>query len=164
MSETPGRIYPIHHEGYELYAGRAANQQVLIAPAGFGVAALFFDDDGTLVETKQRQLPESIRSYDYAVYDRAYRAEMDRYAREIGLAPQTIRVRRFEAPEVGFRIEDPAEHIAEARRDLQLGQRPAAELADLARTVANWEAEGLFVLRLDGRELWMDGHGEVHST
>ena len=164
MSETSDRIYPIKHDGYELYAGRAANQQVLIAPAGYGVAALFFDADGSLVETKETQLPEGIPSYDYASWDRAYRAEMDRYAREIGFAPQTIHVRRFEAPEVGFQIEDPAEHIAEARRDLQLGEKPAAELALLARDVADWEAEGLFILRLDSRELWMDGQGEVHST
>ena len=164
MSETADRIYPIKHDGYELYAGRAANQQVLIAPAGFGVAALFFDANGALVETKQRWLPESIPSYDYAAYDRAYREEMERYARDIGFAAQTIHVRRFEAPEVGVQIEDPAEHIAEARRDLQLGRRPAAELALLARDVADWEAEGLFILRLDSRELWMDGQGEVHST
>jgi hypothetical protein len=164
MSETSDRIYAIQHDGYELYAGRAANQQVLIAPAGFSVAALFFDADGALVETKQIQLPRSIPSYDYAAWGRASRHEMERYAREIGFAPQTIHLRRFQAPEVGLRIEDPTAHIAEARRDLQLGQRPAAELALLARDVADWEAEGLFVLRLDSRELWMNGQGEVHST
>jgi hypothetical protein len=164
MSETADRIYPIQHDGYELYAGRTANQQVLIAPAGLGIAALFFDANGALVETKQTQLSESIPSYDYAAWERAYRHEMERYAREIGFVPQTIHVRRFESPDVGFEIEDEVESIAEARRDLHLGEKPPPELALLARYVGDWEAEGLFVLRLDSRELWLDGQGELHST
>jgi hypothetical protein len=164
MTEMPDRLYPIKHHGDELYAGRSANQQVLIAPAGFGVAALFFDANGILTATKQKRSSQDIPGYDYARWDRALREEMGRYASEIGFTPQTILVRRFEASEVGFKIEDPAWHIADAKKELQLAQKPASELALLARDVADWEAEGLFVLRLDGRELWMDGQGEIHST
>ncbi len=163
MSDTPDRIYPIKHNGYWFYAGRAADQQVLIAAAGSGVAALFFDGDGVLVQTKQMAIPERFPSYDYAAWESALREGVDRYAHEIGLVTQTIQVRRFEAPEVGFQIQDPAWHIAEAKRDLQLRQKPAAELSVLARVVADWEAEGLFVLRLDGDEFWLDGEGGFHS-
>src|SRR5687768_2097427 len=101
MNETPDRVYPIKHHGDELCAGRSANQQVLIAPAGFGVAALFFDANGILIETKQRRSTESIPGYDYARWERALREQMDRYAHEIDFTPQTIHVRRFEAREVG---------------------------------------------------------------
>src|SRR5688572_23323803 len=146
MSDMPDRIYAIQHEGDEIYAGWAGDRQVLIAPAGLGLAALFFDAGGPLIETNQRQLADDFPAYYDKGYDRAFRQEIDRYARDIGLAPRTIHVRRFDAPEVGFRIEYPA-WLAEARRDLELGQKSAAELELLALDVASWEAKGLFVLR-----------------
>ncbi len=164
MADSLDRIYTIWHHGDEFYVGRAGERQVLVASSGFGLAAVFFDSNGTLVEIDQRQFPIAFPKYYEQGYGRAFRQEMQRYADDIVISRRTIHIRRFVAPTVGFEIEDPAFHIAEALQDLKRGSKPAAELAELAKDVARWEAEGLFVLRLDGRELWLDGQGEIHST
>jgi hypothetical protein len=164
MPDAFQRTYPIKHDGDEFYAGRAGERQVLIGPARAGLAALFFDASGTLIETNQRQFPAAFPKYYEEGYDRAFRQELVRYAHDIGFSPRTIHVRRFDATTVGFEIEDCAPHIEEARRDIRLGLKPPAELTVLAEDVARWDAEGLFVLYVGGRELWLDGQGEVHST
>ena len=164
MTETTGRIYTIKNHADDFCTGRAGERQVLVAPSGSGLAAVFFDANGTLVEAHQRQFPVTFLKYYEQGYDLAFRQELQRYAGDIAVLPRTIHVRRFIEPSLGFEIEDPPPHIVEARHDLQRRSKPPMELSILAEDVARWEAEGLFVLRLDGRELRLDGEGEVHST
>ena len=161
---TPERLYPIAcapHDNF--YAGTAiGDRQVLMGPAGHGLAAVFFDGRGNYIEYQERPFPFELVGYPDYDDPRAVKARTD-WLDEIGFQAGTIRVRRFDVPGEGIGIEDRPAHYDNFLKDPETVEPDEVSRARDYESIARWEREGMYVLWW-GKDFWMDGRGEVEST
>ena len=160
-----GRLYPIACAPHDfLYAGTVSGErQVLIGISGHHLAGVFFDRQGNFIEVQERRLP-GYNSWEHVDHDdpRVLKVLHD-WQEELGFTAATIKVRRFDVPGQGIGIEDRPEHFEAFLKDPERVEPDEVTRARDLESIRRWEREGMYVLWW-GRDLWMDGNGEVEST
>jgi hypothetical protein len=175
MIRGDAHLYPIRtEESYLLHTGFTSdNRQVLMGLYCPDIVAIFFEQNGSLLEAQKRRL--SFLKPDegvYDIYDPRITDELLSWQTELGFQPGTIRVKRFfvwDNPEFssdlpwmrnGIGIQDYPDHFAEILGDPNALEE---EKEALQKSLEPWEADGQFVLWW-GNDYWLNREGEFVSS
>ena len=159
--------YPIRPGPPEFYCGTSADgRQVMMGiRSSKEMVALFFDQDGSLVSTGLRKLPEEPWVSGLNPYDSEFVAKVDasigQWQQEMHFRPGMIKVKHFEWE--GMSIVDLPEHFAEFLADPVSFAPDEEEREKWMEEVRQWRREDRFVLWWV-KEFWMDADGNIEST
>jgi hypothetical protein len=150
--------------------------QVLMGIACPELVGFFFDRMGNLVEVQKRPLeflqpsgtfrdegPSGGAIRGLYVYDERIEDRLSEWQREIDFRTQTITVKRFLDATSGIGITDyPVDYFQQVLDDANVTAEEKESIVQKA--VAQWEADGQFVLYWSGCDYWLNRKGEVVAS
>ena len=165
MSELTSRdFYLIQNEGIDFFTGHTSDgRQVLLGClSNEFLTGIFFDTHGNLIGSQNRPT-SGLNPYDPRLVEKVS-ASLDAWWKELGFAPGTIRVRRFDCKEAGVRIEDLPDYLEEFLQDPEgFAQNKQESASSYFESGRRWRESGQFVLWW-AKDYWLDGGGAVEST
>jgi len=160
-----GFLYPLEsHPSYWFHVGRSEAKQAIMGLLGETFKAIMFSDKGDFIEVQEwpLALPSSpTRSADELDWlEEVVEREVVQVRTQLGLADETIHIKRFRLPKLQAGVEDLPDDLQEYLTNRGLS---GSTEVDLEEALEGWKEESLFVFWWD-QSFYVDSEGAVTSS
>jgi hypothetical protein len=165
------RRYLIQNCGICFLAGTVPkSKQVILGLHYPDFVALFFDQDGNLIDVQTKEVPDPTKNEEFwgpyltfpAQHQKNARRALRAWLKDMRFKPGTVRVKKFYLPDRPIGIQDLPQHLEEFLNKPEIIE-DREERAQWYGDINDWRKEGMFVFSF-GKDYWMDKNGGIEST
>jgi hypothetical protein len=149
------------HDPYWFHVGRSETKQAIMGLLGREFCIVIFDQAGNLVEVQENALISSFTGDDDLEWlHQVVGSKVEQTRRQLGLADETILVKRFHLPKLRAGLSD----LPDDLREYLVDRRQSGNVEDdLEEALEGWKEESLFEFWW-GQSFSVDSSGAVCSS